>query len=144
MNEVSPPAPCAAKGKAGRCRTLVVDNSPVARRAISAFIKSIADLELVGVCGSGAEALKLAETLRPDLVLLDLRMPGMSGDAVAMKLTRQYPTLRVILMTVHDTPEARRLGRMSGAHGLLNKMRLPRELTAMLAAAPAGHDDFSA
>jgi len=138
MNEMTSESHGAPARKTGRRRTLVVDNSPVARRAVCAFLESLGTFEVVGTCGNGAEALVLADAMQPDLVVLDLRMPGLGGDVVAQRLTGRFPAMRVLIMTVQDTPESRRLAGMSGAHGFINKLHLARELPGAVDSAFAG------
>lgn len=107
----------------------------VARRGVCTLLRSLGNVELMGTCDSGVQVLALAENLQPDLVLLDLLMPGLSGDIAASYLRHHYPRMRVILMSVHDTAEARRLARLSGAHAFVSKHRLSEELVPALRAA---------
>jgi DNA-binding NarL/FixJ family response regulator len=86
------------------------------------------NLRLVGAATNGREALELARRLRPDLVLLDLEMPVMDGLEATYCLGRECPATRVIAVTVHDTPELRKLCLGRGACGFIAKDALEREL----------------
>lgn len=98
-------------------RTMVVDDSPAALRAICSVVERQANLVFVGAATNGREGLALARSLRPDLVLLDLAMPIMGGIEAASCLQRDCPATRVVIVTVHDTPELRKLCYERGAGG---------------------------
>lgn len=83
-------------------RLLVVDDEPLARERLAALVAELPDAELAGVAASGEEALLLAGTLRPDAVLLDIRMPGMDGLEAAHHLARLPEPPAVIFTTAYD------------------------------------------
>jgi two-component system response regulator AlgR len=83
-------------------RTLIVDDEPLAVERLQILCARIADLTLVGTATEGAGALRLIESLAPDLVLLDIQMPGMDGMAVAQALTGRAPRPAVIFVTAFD------------------------------------------
>lgn len=85
-------------------------------------------LKLVGAAANGLEALELARRLRPELVLLDLEMPVMDGLEATVCLGRECPAARVVVVTIHDTPELRRLCCRQGAYGFVAKDALEEEL----------------
>ena len=109
-------------------RTLVVDDSPAALRAISSVVARQENLTFVGAASNGREALELARSLHPDLVLLDLEMPVMSGVEATSCLGRDCPATRVVIVTVHDTPELRKWCYERGASGFIAKSALNDEL----------------
>jgi DNA-binding NarL/FixJ family response regulator len=78
---------------------IVVDDHPLARRAASALVRSSESLELVGAAASGAEALELAERLRPDVVIMDVRMPELDGIETTRLLLSRLPDIRVVLIS---------------------------------------------
>ena len=114
-------------------RTLVVDDNPVARSAICSVVEGNEALQLVGTANNGLEALEKAESLKPDLILMDLYMPGMDGIETTRRLRRRFPDIRVVMVTVYDTEEFRVAARGSGAHGFIRKSELARELDGQIA-----------
>jgi DNA-binding NarL/FixJ family response regulator len=109
-------------------RTIVVDDSPAALRAISSVVARQKNLSFVGAASNGREALALARSLHPDLVLLDLEMPVMDGIEATSCLGRDCPATRVVIVTVHNTPELRKLCYDRGASGFIAKAALNDEL----------------
>jgi two-component system LytT family response regulator len=84
-----------------RVRTLIVDDEPLARRRLRAFLRPEADMEIVGECGNGEQAVEAIRSMSPHLVFLDVQMPGMDGFAVLRALEpRQVPM--VVFVTAHD------------------------------------------
>jgi two-component system LytT family response regulator len=82
-------------------RSLIVDDEPLARRRLRAFLRTEGDIEVVGECGNGEEAVAAIRKLRPNLVFLDVQMPGMNGfDVLAALEPRQLPL--IIFVTAHD------------------------------------------
>jgi DNA-binding NarL/FixJ family response regulator len=84
---------------------LTVDDQEIFRRALASLIEAAPDFEQVGEASSGAEALELVADLRPDLVLLDVRMPGMDGIETARRLAGADPRPAVILISIDDLPD---------------------------------------
>ena len=84
---------------------LAVDDQAVFRRAARSLIAAAPGFEQVGEATSGAEALELATRLHPDLVLLDVRMPGMDGIETASRLARSEPGSVVVLISLEEVPE---------------------------------------
>lgn len=113
-------------------RTLVVDDSPVALHSICCFLQIQMDIHIVGTARDGREALRAAQALRPDLVLMDVQMPVMNGIEAASQLIRDLPATRVIMVTVHDCSEVRQACQECGAHGFVAKEHLDEELLPLL------------
>ena len=84
-----------------RIRTLIVDDEPLARRRLRAFLRPEADIEVAAECGNGEEAVAAIRKLRPDLVFLDVQMPGMDGFAVLAELDARHMPL-IVFVTAHD------------------------------------------
>ncbi len=118
-----------SKGKK-RIQILVVDDSPLALQTTCSFLETQPTIEIVGTARDGRQALEQVETLRPDLVLMDIQMPEMNGLEATRQLRSHSPGTRVILVTSHDTQEARSAALASGAHGFVPKDRLHKELAA--------------
>ncbi len=113
-------------------RTIVVDDSPNALRAICSTVARQPNLTVVGSATNGREALAVARSARPDLVLLDLEMPVMDGIEATSFLRRECPAARVVIVTVHDTPELRKLCHDRGACGFIAKGALNDELPTVV------------
>lgn len=113
-------------------RTIVVDDSPAALRAICSVVARQPNLAFVGAATNGREALVLARSLRPDLVLLDLEMPIMGGVEATSCLGRECPATRVVIVTGHDTPMLRKLCYERGARGFIVKDALHEELPIVI------------
>lgn len=109
-------------------RTMVVDDSPAALRAMCSVVATQKNLNFVGAASNGRDAVAMARGLHPDLILLDLEMPVMDGLQVTTCLGRDCPATRVVIVTVHDTPEIRELCYERGARGFITKDVLTDEL----------------
>jgi len=121
-----------------RIRTLIVDDHREAIQAISRFMENQTRVEVVGTAEDGEQGLAMIERLRPDLVLLDLLMPKMSGVDVAVATRRQFPSTRIIMMTVLETMTAKDIARAKGCDGFVTKAhlctQLPREMARVFPA----------
>jgi DNA-binding NarL/FixJ family response regulator len=100
-------------------RILIVDDHPVVRRGIISLLSNHADFEVVGEASSISSALEQVERLRPDVVLLDIRLPGESGLALLSHI-HVYET-KVLILTSFDDDEHIRVGLQGGAHGFILK-----------------------
>lgn len=83
-------------------RVLIADDHPVLRSGLRVLLAADSDLEVVGEAGTGEEALRLAEELRPDVVLLDIGMPGGSGIETVRRLKAKLPALKVLFLSMHE------------------------------------------
>jgi two-component system response regulator NreC len=88
------------KGQA--IRLLIVDDHTIVRQGLIALLEDEADLQIVGQAGTGQEALALVELRHPDLVLLDITLPDLSGLEVTRRLVRNWPGIRVLILTMHE------------------------------------------
>ena len=111
-----------AESSAGNVAVLTVDDQAVFRRAACDLIAAAPGFEEVGQAASGPEALELAAALRPDLVLLDVRMDGMDGLETARRLLAADPETVVVLISLNEVPEA--TSDMAGAVAALRKQEL--------------------
>jgi two-component system, NarL family, response regulator NreC len=83
-------------------RVLIADDHPLLRSGLRVLLEADLGLEVVGEAGTGEETLRLAEELRPDVVLLDIGMPGESGIETARRLKAELPALKVLFLTMHE------------------------------------------
>ncbi|MDL5159985.1 response regulator [Actinomycetospora termitidis] len=122
-------------------RVLVVDDEPMVCAHLRTILDASADLEVVGTAGDGAEAVEQAVRHRPDVVLLDLRMPGVDGFAALPELVDAGS--RVVVLTTFDADDAvlRALG--GGASGFLLKSTEPADLVRLVRVAADGHSVLS-
>jgi DNA-binding NarL/FixJ family response regulator len=116
---------------------IVADDHPVVREGLRAILDAEPDLDVVGEAGSGAEAVELAARLRPDVVLMDLRMPGMDGVEATGRITAAGDAW-VLVVTTYDTDSDILRAVEAGATGYLLKDTPRRELTAAVRAAARG------
>lgn len=113
-------------------RTVVADDSPLALRAICSCLQEDPALQIAGTASDGVEALAIIEQLRPDLALLDLQMPRMSGLEVASRLAREFPAIRVVIVTGLDVPNSAAGLSELGVHGVVAKQDLSEQLPDLL------------
>jgi DNA-binding NarL/FixJ family response regulator len=102
-------------------RVLIVDDHPVVRVGLRGMLAAADDLDVVGEAGSGQEALVLIATLRPDVVLMDLRMPGVDGATATARIGERFPDVRVLVLTTYDTDSDILRAIEAGAAGYLLK-----------------------
>jgi len=100
---------------------LLVDDQVLYREGLRTLLSTQPDLEVVGEAGNGEEALRLAATLQPDVVLMDLRMPVMDGPTATRRLRREHPQCRVIMLSTFDDEDSRASGLEAGAAAYLLK-----------------------
>jgi DNA-binding NarL/FixJ family response regulator len=101
-------------------RVLLVDDHPLVRQALTELLAGEDDVTVVGQCTDGSQVVDAAARLDPDVVLMDLSMPGMSGVAATEALRTVQPQARVIVLTGESTAAAPRVA-AAGAHALLSK-----------------------
>lgn len=119
-------------------RVLLVDDSAAIRAGVSALLGSTPDLTLVGSCADGARALTAAGALSPDIVLMDIAMPGLDGIAATVALLAARPATKVIILTASPGGDTVRRARDAGAAGLVAKAAGPAALLSALRAVAAG------
>lgn len=119
-------------------RVLIVDDHSVVRRGIAAIIDMEDDAVVVGQAGDGAEAIELWRSLRPDVVLMDLRMPGMEGVEAIRRIRSEDGEAGIIVLTTFDHDEDIYAGLRAGAKAYLLKDVEPEELFRCIRAVHAG------
>jgi DNA-binding NarL/FixJ family response regulator len=109
-------------------RILIADDQALLRASLRALINGYDGCEVVGEAEDGAQAVKLAAELRPDLVLMDVRMPRMDGIEATRRITATTPGIRVLILTTFDLDEYVYEGLLAGASGFLLKDSPPADL----------------
>jgi DNA-binding NarL/FixJ family response regulator len=117
---------------------LVVDDHPVVRDGLSSMFARDPEFEVLGEAGDGAEAVRLAQQLRPDVILMDLRMPGMDGVTAITELGRKGVAARVLVLSTYDTDSHVLPAIEAGATGYLLKDAPRSELLRAVRAAARG------
>lgn len=102
-------------------RILIVDDHAIVREGLRLIFETVDDIEVVGEAADGAEGIDLVKELDPNLVLMDLRMPGMDGITAIQHLSIQKPDLAVIILTTYNEDEMMLKGLKAGARGYLLK-----------------------
>jgi DNA-binding NarL/FixJ family response regulator len=102
-------------------RVLIVDDHPVLRRGLRSLLSSYQDIQVVGEAEDGAAALQAATALSPDVILLDVQLPGPDGAEVAYQLRRQVPEAKIIILTAFDNDEYVVDALRAGVHAYLLK-----------------------
>jgi DNA-binding NarL/FixJ family response regulator len=116
---VNPPEPARETGSP--VKLIIVDDHPVVRDGLSGTFASDPGFEVLGEAADGTEAVRLAETLHPDVILMDLRMPGMDGVTATTELARRGIAGRVLVLTTYDTDSYILSAIEAGATGYLLK-----------------------
>jgi DNA-binding NarL/FixJ family response regulator len=119
-------------------RVVIVDDHPIVRSGLVALVEAAGDLTVVGTGATGLDAISLAQAHRPDVVLMDLRMPELDGDEATARVLAAVPSTRVIILTTYESDDAilRAIG--AGASGYLLKAAPEAELLAGIRAVAAG------
>lgn len=129
--------------QAQQIRILIVDDHPVVRDGLRGMCEAVADFTVVGEAGDGVEAVRLARSLEPDVVLMDLRMPGGSGVEATATLTGSGARARVLVLTTYDSDRDIMAALDAGATGYLLKDARREELFGAIRTAAAGESVLS-
>ena len=119
-------------------RVLIVDDQTLIREGLASLLMMQSDLEVVGKAAGGREAIGLAAQHAPDVVLMDVRMPGMTGLAATREIHQRWPDMRVIVLTTFDDDEYVCEALRAGAAGYLLKNADPDHLAHAIRAVHAG------
>jgi DNA-binding NarL/FixJ family response regulator len=124
-------------------RLLIADDHPVVRDGLIGMFATDPEFAVVGEAADGRDAVRLAETLKPDVILMDLRMPGTDGLAAITELTRRANPAQILVLTTYDTDSYVVPAIEAGAAGYLLKDAPRAELLAAVRAAAAGQPTLS-
>jgi DNA-binding NarL/FixJ family response regulator len=125
-------------------RTLLVDDQRLVRAGLRMLCETTDDIEVVGEAADGEEATRLAELLAPDVVLMDLRMPGVDGITATGRITAACPATAILVLTTFDDDEHLYPALAAGAQGFLGKDAPPEALLDAIRRTAAGESPFSA
>jgi two-component system NarL family response regulator len=123
---------------ANKIRIMVIDDQAVVRQGFVSLIKTVPDMEIVGEGSNGQEAVDLFRRLRPDITLMDLRMPELSGAEAIRQIRGEFPAARIIVLTTFDGDEDIYRAVQAGAQGYLLKDMFFEELEAAIRKVHAG------
>jgi len=113
-------------------RVLLVDDHAMVRHGLKGMLADEADIQVVGEAGGGRQAINLVADLEPDIVLLDIRMPDMNGIEVTRQLRRDFPQVKIVILTTYAEDEYLLESLRAGAHGYLLKSIAYEELVAAI------------
>ena len=109
-------------------RILVVDDHSMVRMGLSSSLNAEQDMEVIAEAGNGADALKAYRELRPSLVLMDVRLPGLSGPDAVAAIMREFPEARILMLSTHSGEEEIYRSLQAGARGYILKSAMREEL----------------
>lgn len=127
----------------GIIRVLSVDDHEIMRGGIRYLLLAVDDIELIGEAQSGEEAVHLCETLHPDVIMMDMRMPGMDGIQTTQLIRERYPNIQILALTSFEEEEMVQQVMQAGAIGYLQKGISVDELAAAIRSAHAGKPTLS-
>ncbi len=126
-----------------KIRVLLADDHTIVRQGISALLEISPEIEIVGEAGDGHEAMELARKCPVDLILMDLDMPVMGGLEATRQICKEFPEIKVLILTQYDHKEHVLTILEAGAHGFLNKAAASSELLSAIRAVYRGDSYLS-
>ena len=124
-------------------KILVADDNELVRRGVVNILARVPQWEVCGEAKDGTEAVQRAIELLPDLILLDISMPGLDGLDVARRLRKEVPAAKILIMSQNDSSVLRSSAIQAGAHGCVDKSYLTKDLLPVIASITATGDDRS-
>ena len=121
-----------------KIRVFLADDHLILREGIRSLLGKVSDIEVVGEAGEGGETVAKVEQLVPDVVLMDITMPGMSGLEATKQIKRKYPQVKVLILTIHETNQYLSQMLQAGASGYVVKTTAASELISAIRAVYQG------
>jgi DNA-binding NarL/FixJ family response regulator len=122
---------------------LITDDSQAALTGLKALLKGVADIQLLGEAAGGGEAIRLAERLQPDVILMDLQMPDMNGIEATRQIVQTSPHIAVLVLTMYDDDDSVFAAMQAGARGYLLKGTSKKEMLRAIRDVASGSAIFS-
>ncbi len=122
-----------------KIKVLIVDDQKMIREGLKALIKTEPDLEIVGTASNGEDSIKQVGVLQPDIILMDMEMPGMDGVTATRLICEEYPQIKILVLSTFDTQEYVARSLSSGAMGYLLKGTSAKELTNAIRSVHLGY-----
>jgi DNA-binding NarL/FixJ family response regulator len=124
-------------------RVLIADDHPLFRHGIHALLDAAADIEVVGEATSGDEAVAMATALQPDMILMDIQMPGINGIEATRRIVRESPHIRILMVTMFEDDASVFMAMRAGARGYVLKDAEKAEMLRAVRAVGSGEAIFS-
>ncbi len=124
-------------------RVLIADDHPVFRNGMRALLNSVPDMEVVGEASTGDEVIALAASLQPDVVLMDVQMPGVGGIEATRRILHTSPHIMILVVTMFEDEESVFAALRAGARGYVLKGASPTEMVRAIQAVGSGEAIFS-
>lgn len=119
-------------------KVLLVEDHVIVRQGVRALLAEEADISVIGEAGSGSEALAMIQKLKPNVVLMDIGLPDISGIQITQQVRERFPDVKVIMLSMHDNQEYVFRALRAGANGYVLKQSTTTELVLALRAVAAG------
>jgi two-component system response regulator NreC len=113
-------------------RVLIVDDHAFIRRGVQTILHSFPEWEFCGEAENGKEAIRLADELKPEVIIMDVSMPGLNGIEATRAIRKTQPDIKIVLLTLHESAELLRSAFRAGARGYLLKTDAEQELVKAL------------
>ena len=122
---------------------IIVDDHTIMRDGIRTYLETYTDFNILAEAENGLQAVALAETLRPDVAVLDWAMPAMNGQEATRQIVNRFPSTKVVILSLYDQVENVRNATAAGASGYVLKDDIVKHLASAITAAAAGKMYFS-